>query len=214
VRLLAEQNGADVVALATHARQAVERQIFGSTVDTLVAHSHLPLLLIPPHVTMRPEPSFANILVPLDGSPLAEQALGMLLGLTRASASPDAIREESAKWEITLFTVIARRALMGEALAYLDEVETRLRASGLPLEAGISKQIQLGSARGAIVAAANHGMRAAQSTPSSAGAFDLLALATHGRGGLGRWVYGSVARYALSQVAVPVLLLHPAAVSG
>ena len=102
---------------------------------------------------------------------------------------------------------------MVEAFTYLDEVEARLIASGLPQEARISKQVQLGSARGAIVAAANQGVPAAQSAASSAGAFDLMALATHGRGGLGRLVYGSVARYVLSQVAVPALLVHPADVS-
>jgi nucleotide-binding universal stress UspA family protein len=183
-------------------------------VDTLVEHSHRPLLLIPPHVPMQAEPPFANVLVPLDGSPLAEQALGMLLGLIRATASSDAIPEERVKWEITLFTVIGRRALMGETLAYLGEVEARLRASGLPQEAGISKQIQLGSAGSAIVAAANHRVPRAPSAAASAGAFDLVALATHGRGGLGRLVYGSVARRVLSQVAAPVLLVHPADVSG
>jgi nucleotide-binding universal stress UspA family protein len=86
--------------------------------------------------------------------------------------------------------------------------------SGLPPETRISKQIQLGSARSAIVAAANHGMPVAQSAASRASAFDLMVLATHGRGGLGRWVYGSVARYVLSQVAAPVLLVHPTDVSG
>jgi nucleotide-binding universal stress UspA family protein len=213
VRLLAEQNSADVVALATHARLGVERQIVGGTVDALLARSHLPLLIIPPHATVRPEPSFKHALVPLDGSPLAEHALGVLLALIQASARAPAAHQEIADWQITLFTAIARRALMVEAFTYLDEVEARLIASGLPQEARISKQVQLGSARGAIVAAANQGVPAAQSAASSAGAFDLMALATHGRGGLGRLVYGSVARYVLSQVAVPALLVHPADVS-
>jgi nucleotide-binding universal stress UspA family protein len=214
VLLLAEQNSADVVALATHARLGVERQIVGSTVDAVLARSHPPLLIIPPHASVRPEPSFKQVLLPLDGSPLAEHALGVLLGLIQASARSHVAYQEIADWQITLFTAIARRALMVEAFAYLDEVEARLRAHGLPQEARISKQVRLGSARGAILAAANHGAQAAQSAASSAGAFDLLVLATHGRGGLGRLIYGSVARYVLLRVAVPVLLAHPAGVEG
>jgi nucleotide-binding universal stress UspA family protein len=137
----------------------------------------------------------------------------VLLGLIHASASSNVIRQESANWQITLFRVVARRALMAEALAYLHEVEARLRASGLPQGARIIKHARLGSAPGAIVATANHGVTGVDSSETSAGPFDLVALATHGRGGLGRLVYGSVARYVLSQVAVPALLVHPADIS-
>jgi nucleotide-binding universal stress UspA family protein len=210
VRLLAEQGNADVVALAMHMRQEVERQVLGSSAHALVAHSHLPLLVIPPNVIVHPEPSFKNVLVPLDGSPLAEQALSVLVGMIHASVPSSVIDKEGADWQITLFRVVARRALMAEALTYLDEVEARLRVSGLPQGAQIIKHARLGSAPGAIVATANHGVTAGDSSETSAGVFDLLALATHGRGGLGRLVYGSVARYVLSRVAVPVLLAHPA----
>ncbi len=213
VRLLAEQDNADVVVLATHARQGVEGQVLGNMVDALLAHSHLPLLVIPPNVIAQPEPSLGNVLVPLDGSPLAEHALGVLLGLIHASASSSVIHREDMNWQITLFTVVARRALMSEARAYLEEVEARLRTSGLPQKARISKQVWLGSAPGAIVATADHGMSEARSAETVTGPFDLVALATHGRGGLGRLLYGSVARYVLPRVAVPVLLVHPADVS-
>jgi nucleotide-binding universal stress UspA family protein len=39
---------------------------------------------------------------------------------------------------------------------------------------------------------------------------DLVMMATHGRGGLERWLFGSVAAYVLPRVHVPVLLVHPA----
>jgi nucleotide-binding universal stress UspA family protein len=214
VRMLAEQDSADVVVLATHARHEVERQALGSTVNALVARSHFPLLVISSNVIVQPEPTFENVLVPLDGSLLAEHALDVLLGLIHAAASSGVINQEEVNWQITLFRVVVRRALMGEALAYLDEVEAWLRASGLPQETRISKQVQLGSARGAIVDAANHGASEAHSVGSGVGSVDLLALATHGRGGMGRLLYGSVARYVLSRVAAPVLLVHPADTEG
>jgi nucleotide-binding universal stress UspA family protein len=103
---------------------------------------------------------------------------------------------------------------MVETRPYLDQLETRLRTDGLPQEARIAKQVQLGSAPGAIVATANHGVPPVDSSETSAGPFDLVALATHGRGGPGRLLYGSVAHYVLLRVAVPVLLVPPADISG
>ena len=209
LRQLAEQDHADGIVLATHARQGIERQVLGSTVDALVEHSHLPLLLIPPNVIVQPELSFGNVLVPLDGSHVAEHALGALMGVIHASASPDVAHQEVTPWQITLFMVIETLALTEEAHAYLDEVEARLKTADLRHGVRIAKQVQLGSAPGAIVATADHGLPAARSAETIAGPFDLVALATHGRSGLGRLLYGSVARYVLPRVAVPVLLAHP-----
>jgi nucleotide-binding universal stress UspA family protein len=213
LRQLAEQDQSDGIVLATHARQGIERQVLGSTVDALVEHSHLPLLIIPPNVLVQPEPSFGNVLVPLDGSHVAEHALGALMGVIRASASPDVAHQEVTPWQITLFMVIETLALTEEAHAYLDEVEARLKTADLRHGVRIAKQVQLGSAPGAIVATADHGLPAARSAETTAGPFDLVALATHGRGGLGGLLYGSVARYVLPRVGVPVLLVHPADVN-
>ncbi len=205
LRQLAEQSTIDAIALATHARQGIERQVLGSTVDGLVEQSHLPLLVIPPNVVVPAEPpSFAHILVPLDGSQVAEYALGMVVGLLQAAAIPDVASWAVTNWQITVLTVTESRALRTGARAYLDEVEARLRV----LLAGvrISKRVLLGSAPGAIVDVADHGYRSGEVIT---GPFDVLAMATHGRGGLGRFLYGSVARYVLPRVAVPILLVHP-----
>jgi nucleotide-binding universal stress UspA family protein len=209
LRQLAEQDQSDGIVLATHARQGIEGQVLGSMVDALVEQSHLPLLIVPPNVIVQPEPSFGNVLVPLDGSLVAEHALGALMGVIRASASPDVAHGEATSWQITLFTVVKTDALTVEARAYLDEVEARLMAPGLPQGVGISKHVLLGSAPGTIVATADHGIPAARSSESVTRPFDLVALATQGRGGLGRLLYGSVARYVLPRVAAPVLLAHP-----
>ncbi len=211
LRQLAEHDQSDVMVLATHARQGIERQVLGSTVDALVEQSHLPLLVIPPHVVVPSEPpSFARMLVPLDGSAVAEYALALLVGLLQAAASTEVIHWEVTNWQITLFTVTESRALKVEARAYLEEVEVRLKATALPEGVRISTRVLLGSAPGAIVAVADHGVR---SPDVITGPFDLVVMATHGRGGLGRLLYGSVTRYVLPRVAVPVLVVHPTDVS-
>lgn len=71
----------------------------------------------------------------------------------------------------------------------------------------------IGSAPGAIVGVVNHGTQGkddASAGTRSAGSVDMLIMATHGRGGIGRLVLGSVADYVLPRVQVPVLLVHPA----
>jgi nucleotide-binding universal stress UspA family protein len=71
----------------------------------------------------------------------------------------------------------------------------------------------IGSAPGAIVGVVNHRTRGnddASAGTRSAASVDLLIMATHGRGGIGQLVPGSVADYVLPRVQVPVLLVHPA----
>jgi nucleotide-binding universal stress UspA family protein len=207
LRQLAERGQADTIVLATHARQGIERQVLGSTVDGLVEQSHLPLLIIPPRaVVPAGAPSLKHVLVPLDCSPVAEYALGVLLGLMQATARPPAPLGETASWQIALITVVDSQALKADARAYVSEVEARLRAAAPPRGVWISKRVLLGSAPDALVAVADHGMPSSDviSVP-----FDLVVMATHGRGGLGAWLYGSVARYVLPRVTVPILLVHP-----
>ncbi len=136
---------------------------------------------------------FARIVVPLDGSPLAEAILtevGELAALHRA--------------DVVLLRVALVHALPGvdqtdaqvqaveEAERYLADVEQRLARHGIR----VSSAVRYGRAAEEIL---DHAQ--------SAGA-DLIAMSTHGRGGLGRLVLGSVAETVLRASAVPVLLLR------
>ena len=80
--LAIRETGADIVMMSTHGRGGLRRSIFGSVADRLMRRAEVPVLLIPPRCdasweTRRP----SQILVPLDGSPLAEQALHHAAGL-------------------------------------------------------------------------------------------------------------------------------------
>jgi nucleotide-binding universal stress UspA family protein len=208
LRQMAEREHADVMVLATHARRGIERQVLGGTADALVEQSHIPLLVVPPKVVVPPDPpSFARILVPLDGSETAEHALALLAGLVQSAASANPSDGDHARPDVTLLTVAESQSRVGEARTYLDAVAARLKATVPGKLVRISKRVRLGSAPGAIVAVADHGVRSPEIVN---GRFDLMVMATHGRGGLGRLLYGSVARYVLPRVTVPVLLVHPA----
>jgi nucleotide-binding universal stress UspA family protein len=86
----------------------------------------------------------------------------------------------------------ARIAAMAEAETYLDGIANPLRERGLTVDVALP----YGDAAEAIV------------EETALREIDLVAMATHGRGGLGRWVYGSVAERVLHEAEVPVLLVR------
>jgi nucleotide-binding universal stress UspA family protein len=133
-----------------------------------------------------------NILVPLDGSELAERALPYATALARASDG----------------TLMLLQAVDAIGLARRPEDEpdplTRLQASVATLRAGGVKAEPYLSHR----YMEEVGQAIARSARERAA--DLIVMSTHGRGGLGRWIYGSVADAVLREAAVPVLLI-PAA---
>jgi nucleotide-binding universal stress UspA family protein len=137
---------------------------------------------------------FDRILIPLDGSATAERVLSQVARLLRrqdaeillvrsAYVAPSLARIDTAKLEA------AERA---DAEAYLKAVAEQLRAEGLRAGA----KVLHGSAASAVLEAAR-GEKAS-----------LIALSTHGRSGIGRWMLGSVAEKIVRASEVPVLLLH------
>jgi nucleotide-binding universal stress UspA family protein len=77
---------ADLVVMTTHGRGPLRRFLLGSVADQVVRRSAAPVLLVRPHEGPTgpiPEPFVEDVLAPLDGSALAEQALGPALDLAR-----------------------------------------------------------------------------------------------------------------------------------
>jgi len=176
----------DLVVMATHGRQGLARFALGSVADRLVRDGSAPVLLIPAFGDR--EPRLARALVPLDGSPLAEQALFPLEELARKPLTDvvllqvleDEVHEEG------------RRAAssMEVAEGYLREIARRLSRLGLMAEVSIAK----GEPSEAIRQAAD--------------SVDVVIMTTHGRGGFDRWRHGSVAERAARHLPVPRLLIR------
>lgn len=200
---IAGHAGGDVVVLATHARQGLERRILGSVGDELVQRTHVPILLIPPGLAVPTEqpPRFRRVLIPLDGSALAEQALAPVLALARCLPP-----EDPYGLDIVLYYVAESQVTRPDGARYIQKVRERLLSAKLPAPVSITATAMVGSPPGSITSAAIHGVITEPGFPCR---FDLVTMATHGRGGFQRWLYGSVAEYVLSHVAVPVLLVHP-----
>lgn len=136
-----------------------------------------------------------RILVPLDGSGLAERALPLAWGIaSRTSAdllllSAVVPREQ---WAGLATSDPADATERNAAEAYLESVAAPLRAQRLKVR----------------TLAVHDRVAAAICTAADAAGCDLVVMATHGRSGLGSWFAGSVAERVRHSTDTPVLLVH------
>jgi nucleotide-binding universal stress UspA family protein len=202
-----ESSGADLVVMATHGRGPMERAWLGSVADRLVRQLHVPILLVRPVEGERPDltapVTVRRLLVTLDGSELAEAVLEPALRLAAALGVP-----------VSLLRVIGARGGLEspyiphaaqayreqiqeerrDAVAYLNDVAGRLDGQGVEVA---ERLVEEGGAARAILGTAD---------PDGA---DVVAMATHGRGGVRRLVLGSVSDKVVRAAAGPVLLVRP-----
>ena len=138
-----------------------------------------------------------KILVPLDGSPLAEAALRTAVDMARESPGPSIVLLRAA--EALAFAgrdpIEAQVAVVREAEDYLEHVAASVREQGVT---NVTTSVWYGPPAPAIVEAAEvvHA--------------DVIVMSTHGRSGLGRLFVGSVAETVLRATHTPILLLRPA----
>ncbi len=143
---------------------------------------------------------YQNILVPLDGSDLGEAALATATDIARCAGSiltlirvPDhPMMEYYIDQPVVLADLRSRDA--ERAREYLDAIAARLRLDGLT----VVTRVMDGAVADAILDVADS---------ESA---DLIAMATHGRSGIGRFLLGSVADRVTAHADVPVILVRPA----
>jgi nucleotide-binding universal stress UspA family protein len=139
---------------------------------------------------------FEHLLVPLDGSRLAEAALPAAATLSKTLDA-----------RVTLIHVIERRAPQeihgeqhlsdpAEASAYLGEVAARAFSPGVRVEQHVHTAEVRDVARSIVEHADELGP-------------DLVVMCTHGRGGLRTWLLGSIAQQVIALRATPVLLIQP-----
>jgi nucleotide-binding universal stress UspA family protein len=154
------------------------------------------------HVRKRAAPAtgFAKVLVPLDGSTFAEGALNYVEQLTRAEvlllravASAGQLVSSAGgapNTEAIDFVALSEDGRR-EAQTYLEAIAARLRTRDVQSRT----VVVLGDAAGAITRAADESN------------VDVIAMTTHGRGGIERLVFGSVADAVLRDSTRPVFLV-------
>jgi nucleotide-binding universal stress UspA family protein len=145
---------------------------------------------------MEGEEMFHHILVPLDGSRLAESALATaerLAGKTGAQLTLVHVIEKNAPSEVHKERHLVTAE---EASRYLDEVSHRPELSGLRVETHVHTAEVSDVARSII----EH---------SSELAPDLIVMCAHGKGGMRRVLFGVIAQQVIALGRIPVLIVHP-----
>jgi nucleotide-binding universal stress UspA family protein len=168
-----------LVAMTSHGRSGLARFALGSVAELVVRGLSTPVFLSRP--LTKPPDVLDHIMATLDGSALSEKVLPAVESLAVALGA-----------SVTLLQV-TRQGGEKQALPYLDAVAERLRAAGVT---EVRTRATFEPVSEAIIDSATN-LRA-----------DVIAMATHGRGGLGRWVLGSVADRVLHAQTPPVLLVR------
>jgi nucleotide-binding universal stress UspA family protein len=195
----------DLIVMATHGRGGFSRAWLGSVADALVRNVHRPILLVrtpdesAPAAPVRTE----RILIPLDGSPLSETIVQHAVDLgANAPTSFTLLRVVPPVWtapeimsEPDALTDGALKDRVTAARDYLARVADSMTAQTVD----VTMDVVVGVAAGASI------LDYARNAD-----IDVIAMATHGRGGVKRMILGSVADKVLRGATMPVLLYHPA----
>lgn len=197
---LADEHGAEAIALVTHGEPGWRRFLLGSVAERVVHHSPAPVLVVPADVERR-LPAFGTVLVPLDGSRLGERAIDValelgdratrLLLLRHDGDGPNegrggpAWRDDESALAVSdpelYLTLLARRPA------------ARQRATVLSRPARDWHQI--------VEAAAEHDA-------------DLIVMTLPPGGGPSGWISGSAADHLVRHADCPVLLVGPTALAA
>jgi nucleotide-binding universal stress UspA family protein len=199
-----------LIAMATHGYSGLQRWLLGSVAEKVLHRVTNHLLFVRPTGETNGEARLSTVLVPLDGSGLAEKVLPIVTGLAIG-----------LKLKVVLVRVLVRilfeppepllpvfgthvanqKERWAEASAavtgYLNEKAEQLRAEGM---ADVSSVLIDGSAEEAAAGI----LDLARKTPDN-----LVAMSTHGKSGLGRWVIGSVTERVVRHSSDPVLVIRP-----
>lgn len=193
----------DLIVMATHARRGLARVFLGSVADRLIRETGVPVLVVrPPSLAteMNSGTCFKRIIVALDGSPLAERSLKPALRLAELEGA-----------ELTLLRIVpAERDIpVGELQASIGPARASDVQDALWYVTGVRILLseRYPSIRTSVIVA--------EDVPSAILEYaeshdtDLIAIATHGLGGLVRAAVGSVADRLVSDGSISVLAIHP-----
>jgi nucleotide-binding universal stress UspA family protein len=196
-----------MIAMATHGYSGLRRWALGSVTDRVVHATATPVFVVRGSKPAPVDPiAFKRVMVPLDGSPLAAQALPLAADLAER-AQAELLLMQAVEVSIDSYPSIAPlgrpdlmpsevlRLLRLRAGQQLEEQATMLRKRGLH----VASHVLNGHAAEAIIdEATRHPV-------------DLLVMATHGYSGLKRWALGSVTDKVLHAATTPLLLVRAAA---
>lgn len=211
----ASENNIDLILMATHGRSGVKRWVLGSVADKVLPAAEVPIWLvraaIPEEIVhiVHDEWPKRTMLIPLDGSKLAESVLPHVEALAKQRGAELVqivllrVTEEpfitsdypEASMQLTWEEHVRRiKEHFGQkAERYLVEVQQRLAKAGL----NVRSEVLMGKPADEIISYAHNNHP------------NLVVMATHGYSGINRWEYGSVADKVLHGVTSPIFMVRP-----
>jgi nucleotide-binding universal stress UspA family protein len=198
----AARENVDLIVMSTHGRSGLSRWVMGSVTEKVLRSATCPVLVI------RSQRPLSRILITLDGSEFAERAVAPGLEVARRLGS-----------QVTLLRMEQPVSVAPEEIKQLEQVEYGL---GTRLTEDLREEAKLYLGKIAqhyqretgvmIKTVATIGPAATGILEYSEGHnIDLIVMATHGRTGLRRWVYGSVTEKVLRGAQCAMLIVRPAA---
>jgi nucleotide-binding universal stress UspA family protein len=200
----ADKEDSGLIVMATHGRSGIRRWVLGSTAAKVARATKRPLVLVRAGVARsraKAEVLLGKLLLPLDGSKQSELAVPYVEELAA-----------QLKAEVVLLHVVAPTyfaySIPGETIEmpftpedmerfrtksehYLETVAEAMRKRGV----AASTEVAIGTAADEII-------RLSDEMP-----VDLVVMSTHGRSGISRWAFGSVADKIIHAANAPVLLI-------
>ena len=201
----AASDKAMLITMATHGRSGLNRFLLGSVAEKVLRGTVNPLLLIraTEEAKSEGEAMLRSIIVPLDGSELAEGVLPMVVDMaTKLALEVELFRAYHIPYgayagDEGFYAGNYEELLAGvrdEAVEYLERKAADLKKLGVAKVRCVSQE---GFAGDEIIAL---GQKAADT---------LIAMSSHGRSGVKRWVLGSVAEAVVRHSGDPVLITRP-----
>ncbi len=197
----ADKKKIDLIILAAQGKSGIRRWALGNVANKVISATGKQVLLIrvkgkQPDVS---KVKLTKVLVPVDGSHESESILKFISYLAlKLNLQLTLLHMFSSKTiiYITQESIKLIEKKRKEQKNYVKRLETRLRSQGLRINS-IFSEISSGEEALEIIKLAEKG------------SFSMVAMATHGRSGLGRWIFGSNAQKVLYEGSTPLLLVRP-----
>jgi nucleotide-binding universal stress UspA family protein len=206
----ADKNKIDLIIISTHGYSGIKRWVLGSVARKVLYGTCAHVLLIKSKAPKVSKVELKKLLLPLDGSPFSEAPIPIVEELAKGTGTeiiltvvsePPLVpsygdRPINPTWEKYRNTLWIE--MQQQVSEYTGKIKTRLEKQRLKVKSQVIPG-ELGKVAESI-------MKAAQKEN-----IDLIAMATHGRTGVSRWVYGGITNRIVEQSLQPVLLIRPSA---
>jgi nucleotide-binding universal stress UspA family protein len=190
----------DLIVMATHGRSGFSRWMLGSITEKVLRTAPCPVLVI------REDKPLSHIMITLDGSALSEVALGPGMEIASRLGS-----------HVTLLSVEPTEMVDPKFVAELDKIEAGL--GGRTVEdfyhrtesylQHLAREVQADLELIVRIAPKTGPVAEAILATIETDNVDLVVMATHGRTGLKRWVYGSVTEKVMRAARCNMLIIRP-----